>query len=235
MKPIKRKNYGSIPYLNQTATIEKGGSYMPAGQEKILTEKTRDRHDLIVVTEKYDGSNIGIARKGDQIFALTRSGYEAHTSPYGQHHIFSQWVKDRKADFLELLADGERLVGEWLYQVHGTFYKIADSENPVVFFGLIDNVNRKRTRAALIQRLEWTDYRPARLLHDGPAITPGQLVQRLNEGCNYFTGQPPEGMVYQCERKGFIDFMGKWVRPGFEPGKYCINIPENELRFNVSL
>lgn len=30
----------------------------------------------------------------------------------------------------------------------------------------------------------------------------------------------PEGLVYRCERKGEFDFMAKWVRPDFIPGKY---------------
>ena len=84
MKPIGRRNYGSIPHLHNSKLGE-GDYYIGEGQERILTVKARDKHDNILVFEKYDGSNVGVAKFENKIFALTRSGYEANTSPYKQH------------------------------------------------------------------------------------------------------------------------------------------------------
>ena len=79
MKPLNRKNYGSIAHLSNSKLGE-GDHYIDPGQERILTETKRDRHDAILVFEKYDGSNVGVAKKGRHVFALTRSGYEATSS-----------------------------------------------------------------------------------------------------------------------------------------------------------
>lgn len=131
MKPIGRKNYGSIPHLHNSKLGE-GDYYIGEGQERILTIKARDKHDNILVFEKYDGSNIGVAKFENKIFALTRSGYEASTSPYKQHHYFSNWVKKRELLFADMLQNGERITGEWLAQAHGLIYKIE--VEPIVFF-----------------------------------------------------------------------------------------------------
>lgn len=102
MKPLNRKNYGSIPHLSNSKLGE-NDHFIDMGQELILTEKKRDRHDTILVFEKYDGSNVGIAKKEGNIFALTRKGYEASTSPYRQHHEFTKWVKERDGFFKKIL------------------------------------------------------------------------------------------------------------------------------------
>lgn len=62
------------------------------GQAKIATKKARDSNDEIIVQEKLDGSNVGIAGKNGQIIPLSRAGYRAETSPYHQHHVFADWV-----------------------------------------------------------------------------------------------------------------------------------------------
>ena len=47
------------------------------GQKAIACEKLRDKHDRIIVQEKLDGSNVGIAKIDGNIMALTRAGYMA--------------------------------------------------------------------------------------------------------------------------------------------------------------
>ena len=56
MKPLNRKSYGSIPHLlgSKLGATDK---YVHEGQHRIMTEKTRDKHDHVIVNEKYDGSN----------------------------------------------------------------------------------------------------------------------------------------------------------------------------------
>jgi len=118
MKPIGRKNYGSIPHLHNSKLGE-GDCFIGEGQDRILTLKARDKHDNILVFEKYDGSNVGVAKFENKIFALTRSGYEASTSLYKQHHYFADWVKKREFLFADMLQNGERITGEWMAQAHG--------------------------------------------------------------------------------------------------------------------
>ena len=173
MKPLKRKNYGSIPHLSNSK-LGIGDHFIEKGQERILTEKVRDRHDEIFVFEKYDGSNVGVAKKDGQIYALTRSGYEAKTSPYKQHHLFSKWVEFQSKHFEEFLMDGERVCGEWMAQAHGLKYKIKDT--PIVFFDYFNNKNERLP----FDFLKGTGLPTPRLLHRGNSISVEDIKPVLN-------------------------------------------------------
>ncbi len=79
-KPLGRKSYGSIPHLPESR-MGSADHKISEGQAIIATKKKRDKHDVVIVQEKLDGSNVGIAKKNGEIIALTRSGYIANTSP----------------------------------------------------------------------------------------------------------------------------------------------------------
>lgn len=227
MKPLNRKNYGSIPHLSNSKLGEKD-YFITKGQERILTQKKRDRHDNILVFEKYDGTNVGVAKKDGKIFALTRKGYEAITSPYKQHHEFSKWVDLRSDMFNKLLNNGERFVGEWLYQAHGLIYDI--SQEPIVFFDYFNSHNKRYA----FKELQKMGLPLPRLLHKGDSRRVEDLIPVLNLKTNSIRPKEnPEGMVYRVERKGKVDFLAKWVRKDFQAGKYCIGIDESDLIFNV--
>ena len=190
MKPLNRKNYGSIPHLSSSKL---GGKdyFITEGQERILTKKKRDKHDIILVFEKYDGSNVGVAKKDGNIFALTRSGYEASTSPYKQHHEFAKWVNERKDIFEHLLKEGERVAGEWLLQAHGLIYKIENE--PILFFDYF-NTNNKRQPFEVLEQM---GLPLPRLLHKGDAISVDKLKPILNlKTDSLMSVEAPEGMAY---------------------------------------
>ncbi len=229
MKPLKRKNYGSIPHLSNSKLGE-GDYYIEEGQEKILTEKKRDKEDTILVFEKYDGSNVGIAKKEGKIFALNRAGYEAHTSPFRQHHEFANWVEKHAEKFNEILNEGERIAGEWLLQAHGLKYNLK--QEPIVFFDFFTDQNRRRP----FDFLKQFDVPLPRLLHNGDAIKVEELVPILNEKTeSIYPDNNPEGMIYRVERKGRAEFLAKWVRSDFEPGKYMMGRSEDDLVWNARI
>jgi hypothetical protein len=231
LKPIGRKNYGSIPHLSNSKLGE-GDYYIGDGQERILTLKARDKHDNILVFEKYDGSNVGVAKFENKIFALTRSGYEAHTSPYKQHHLFYNWVKKRELLFSDMLQNGERITGEWLAQAHGLVYKIE--VEPIVFFDYFDLNNKRILFSELKKKAIQYGLQLPKKLHEGQSITVEQLLPLLNEKTKGIESVDlPEGMVYRVERKGKVDFLAKWVRNDFENGKYCIGVDEKDLIYNI--
>lgn len=89
-----------------------GDHHIEPGQAIICTEKARDRHDLIIVQEKLDGSNCSVAKINGTIIPLTRAGYRAESSPYEQHHYFARWVYKNQNRFDALLSEWERIVGE---------------------------------------------------------------------------------------------------------------------------
>src|SRR3972149_6542784 len=149
MKPLGIRSYGHIMHL-PGSRIGPGDHKCNAGQTRLATERLRDRYDRVIVQEKLDGSNVGIARLDGKILALTRSGYLANTSRYPQHQIFASWVCENTDRLLTILSDGERLCGEWLMQAHGTRYDLK--HEPLVVFDLMRGHSRA-TYEELIERI----------------------------------------------------------------------------------
>lgn len=221
MKPLGRKNYGSIGHLPCSRMGPADHACHP-GQQHIATEKARDKHDQIIVTEKLDGSNVGIARIGDEIHALGRTGYLAQTSKYEQHQLFAAWVREREPFWREVLAPDQRLVGEWLAQAHGTRYSLP--LGPFAAFDLM--IDEKRLPFANLQSLckQFAIPMP-RLLHIGGPLSVEDAMS-LHDLGDHGCLDTPEGAVWRVERKGEYDFMAKWVRPDKVDGKY---LPEVSL------
>ena len=123
IKPLGIKSYGSIPHLpgSRRGPSDHGCN---DGQLRIATSKARDKHDRIIVQEKLDGSNVSVAKVNGIVMPLTRAGYRAEDSIYAQHIRFAEWVYFHQSRFDELLSEGERVCGEWLYQAHGTRYHL---------------------------------------------------------------------------------------------------------------
>ena len=225
-KPLGIKNYGSIPHLS-CSKLGEHDKYITEGQEAILTIKKRDKHDKILVFEKYDGSNVGVAKIEGAIHPLTRSGYEAHTSPYKQHKLFAEWVYEREDYFHSILNEGERIAGEWLLQAHGIIYQLQG--DPIVFFDYFDADNNRCS----FDRLKDLGVATPRLLHEGDPVTVDELKPILNlKTDSIWSKDDPEGMVYRVERKGGVDFLAKWVRDDHIPGAYCIGVEEKDLIWN---
>ena len=120
-KFLGHRAYGSVPNLH-SSYIVRGDKVANEGHNRIATQKIRDRHDTVIVEEKLDGSNMGIYRKDGQIYAISRAGYLATTSPFPFQHRFDEWVHLRDDMWLDILRDGERLMGEWMVMSHGVKY-----------------------------------------------------------------------------------------------------------------
>jgi len=213
MKPLGHKAYGSIPHLPDSR-MGIGDKRLMSGQVKILTEKTRDKHDVIIVQEKLDGSNVAVAKINDEIIPLTRSGYIANTSNHQQLKEFHLWALRNKERFDDLLKEGERISGEWLLMAHGIKYKLF--HEPFVVFDIITKHDRipyeeffDRTKDIFVQ---------AHLHHMGEPLSLKEGIKFSKK--SHHGGEFAEGVVYRVERKGKVDFMGKWVIPNHECGKY---------------
>jgi hypothetical protein len=57
------KNYGSIPHLSTNKMTQQADKKIHIGQEKILTQKSRDWKDTIIITENIGGSNAGVIKR----------------------------------------------------------------------------------------------------------------------------------------------------------------------------
>ncbi len=120
-KVLGVKNYNSIPHLS-TSRLGEHDKFIHIGQEKLLTEKVRDKHDKVIVTIKYDGCNVGIVKTDNGIIAVTKSGYRCDESKHKQHRAFASYVAIHKEAFNNMMEFGDRIVGEWLHTKHSLDY-----------------------------------------------------------------------------------------------------------------
>jgi hypothetical protein len=215
-KPLGRSSYGSIAHLPGSREGI-GDKRLNPGQSKIMWEKLRDSKDLLIVQEKLDGSCVSIAKLDSKIIALGRSGYLAETSSYRQHQMFAAWVAEREDIFQSLLNEGERLVGEWLAQAHGTKYDLKGL-SPFAAFDLMVGANRL-TFEHLKSRLNNTSINMAPLIYEGgTAFSKDKMLAAIEK--SQYGAEIPEGAIYRVEREGKIDFLGKYVRDAYENFKY---------------
>jgi hypothetical protein len=215
IKPLGHKAYGSIPHLpgSRRGPADKGLSEQ---QAKILTEKARDKHDLIIVQEKLDGSNVSVANIDGELVALTRAGYMASTSPFKQHHYFEKWVNKNIGRFQSLLAENARVCGEWLMEAHGTKYDLPHA--PFVAFDIFYN-NKRMPWGNVSTRCEISGIVTPRVIHEGGPLSVESMLEML-EPSGHGALEEVEGAVWRVERKGVVDFLGKYVRPSKVDGKY---------------
>lgn len=214
-KPLGRKAYGSIPHLPKSR-IGPGDHFIHEGQQTILTEKPRDRHDRIIVTEKLDGSNVAIARHNGQIIAIGRSGYLAQSSPHEHLQHFAVWVRQNH-DRFDRLGDGERLCGEWITMAHGTIY--TPLAIPFVPFDLMAG-DKRLPHDTMTEVATASGLTPAHVISDGPALSVEAALAAISAGGFHGAQDGVEGCVWRCERRGEFDFIAKYVRHDKQDGKY---------------
>lgn len=208
LQPLGRKNYGSIPHLpcSRTGPADKS---VNEGQARIATIKVRDAHDRVIVTEKLDGSNVGVALVNGQILALQRKGYLAWSSPFRMHHLFADWVQRSEDRWRSILGEGDRIVGEWLAQAHGTRYALP--HEPFVAFDLMAG-DRRLAYDSFTELMSKVEAVTPHLLSDGPAFSVANALAGI-EVSGHGAIDPVEGAVWRVERKGEVDFLCKYVRP----------------------
>jgi len=216
-KPLGIKSYGSIALL-PNSRITPADKHCHEGQARIATEKARDRHDEVIVQEKLDGSNVGVALISGCIVAITRAGYLAKTSPFEQHWHWANWVESYKERFMAVLQEnGERICGEWLMQAHGTRYALP--HEPFVAFDIMKD-HYRLPYDKFIQRIKQGYFVTPRLLHRGNPISVNVALERLGEYGYHGAIDEVEGIVWRVQHRGEIDFLVKYLKPYKEDGTY---------------
>lgn len=229
-KPLGGKCYGSIPHL-PGSRLGPGDHKCPPGQDRICTVTTRDKHDRIVVQEKLDGSNVGIAMVNGEMIPLSRSGYRASSSKYELHLQFHQWAMDNEKRIRPHLHNGERLVGEWLWQAHGTRYELW--HEPFVAFDLMVGDSRA-CYFDLIARFG-NVVQIVNTVHVGGAISIEEALRRIGPNGGHGAIDPVEGAVWRVERhekvapnrsdrRWVVDFVAKFVRSDKVDGCYLPSV-----------
>lgn len=218
-KPLGQKSYGSIPHL-PGSRLGIGDHHVSHGQSVIATEKTRDKHDVVIVQEKLDGSNCCVAKVEGKILALGRAGYLAETSNYEVHHVFNEWVKENADRFFALLNEGERVCGEFLAQAVGTRYNLP--HEPFVPFDLLVK-NTRLPYNLFEQRVKQCYFTVPKLLNIGSSYSIENAIDAIQVS-GHGAIDEVEGAIWRVERKGQVDFLAKFVHHHKQDGKY---FPEN--------
>lgn len=218
------RNYGSIPHLSTSKMTQQADKKINIGQEKMLTETARDWKDLVILTEKVDGSNCGIVRKNGKLHAITRAGYEAISSKYQQHAAFEKFLQ-KNINLFDWLPEGWRVCGEWCLMAHGTIMDISN-DSPFVAFDIFNLENKRILFLDFYALCRMYDIAMVPILHIGQPVSIKNAVKLLGNG-HYGRPEKPEGCVWRIEREGKVDFLAKWVRHDKEDGKYLDSIVWN--------
>lgn len=219
-KPLGMKSYGSIALL-PNSRVTPADHHCHEGQARIATVKSRDRHDEVIVQEKLDGSNVGVALLDGHILAITRAGYLASTSPFEQHWCWDVWVQRNAARFRAVLIEGQRLCGEWLMQAHGTRYALH--HEPFVAFDLMLGHERLPYEEFLAQTRKGEFTTPF-LVHRGRALSVESALDGLGKYGHHGAQDEIEGAVWRVQRRGAVDFLVKYVKPYKVDGSYLPDI-----------
>jgi hypothetical protein len=230
MKPLGQKAYGSIGHLPHSRRGP-GDHAVPLGIAKICCEKPRDRHDKIIVQEKLDGSCCAVALVEGEIIPLGRAGWTAATSPYEQHQMFAAWVRHNEDRFRALLKEGERVIGEWLAQAHGTRYALT--HEPFVAFDIMTKSIRL-SYDEFITRIDQKFVTP-HVVSIGSPISTAEAMLNVQQHNAHGSIDPIEGVVYRVERKGKVDSLAKFVRPDKQDGCYLTEISRQPNVWNWAL
>jgi len=169
----------------------------------------------VIVQEKLDGGCTAVAKIDGEIVALGRAGYPTWSAPQKHIRMFGEWVEENRDRFDNLLAERERVCGEWLAMAAGTRYMLT--HEPWVAFDLMVGHDRLPW-AAFMDRIGGRFITPRLISYGQPC--PVETVAGWLEPSGHGALDPVEGAVWRVERKGVVDFLAKYVRPGKIDGKY---------------
>lgn len=227
-KPLGHKAYGSIGHLPQSR-MGTGDHAVPMGQADICLSRPRDKNDTIIVQEKLDGSCVAVCKLNGLIQALGRAGYLAQSSQYEQHQLFACWVQCNYERFDGALVEGERIVGEWLAQAHGTRYDLPNE--PFVAFDIMQGTARLPYES-FSRRVCGKFVIPRLLSYGSRSMTIADALELLEDRSHHGAIDDIEGVVYRVERCGEVDFLAKYVRQDKVDGRYLPEISGHPAVWN---
>lgn len=215
VKILGKKSYGSIGHL-PNSRLGPSDHSVNDGMARICCEKLKETDQRVVIQEKLDGSNVAVYLKDDILYPLIRAGWPASSSRYIQHHYFHNWVFENEDRFRSVLKDGERIVGEWLAQAHGTRYNLW--HQPFVAFDIMVADDRL-IYEEFFERVDKKFITPFLVNFSNPMSTEDawDIVTHFNF---HRAKEGPEGLVYRVEKGDKVQFLAKWVRSDKADGKY---------------
>lgn len=235
-KPLGRKAYGSIGHI-ANSRLGPGDHSVSPGQTDLCIGKVQRKDKVVYVQSKLDGSCCAVAKLNGEIIPLGRAGYVANTSPFLQHKYFHDWVIEHKNIFDVLLEEGERAVGEWLSQAHGTIYDLNGNPPFVIFDIMTDAVRLNYTsflERICLARLNLSTLNDRHLLRTPSTVTGPMPPEEAMRHVAHYGARDPEGVMYRVEdiKTSRVDFLAKWVRADKIDGLYLPEITGKDPIWN---
>lgn len=176
----------------------------------------------LIVSEKIDGTNVGIHFTPAGDLVLQCRGHEITGGMHPQYDLFKNWVSVKRPVLEAILGDRYILFGEWLYARHSVHYRRL----PHYFFEF--DLYDKEAAGFLslsrrMQRLEGSGITTAPILHQG-STSHDALMALIDESSlgahfdNPITGRTDtlmEGLYLRTESDGLVTKRAKIVRPEF--------------------
>jgi hypothetical protein len=205
--------YAKIPHLPGSRTGP-GDHHVGPGLDERCTRRAWPG-DRIIVQEKLDGSCVAVVREGGALVAFGREGRRCDESRNEGRRAFAAWVRENEARF-GFLAEGDRLVCEWLPIAHGTRYALP--HEPLVVLDRFLADGRRALLAELSSLAEGAGLALPHLVHEGAAIGVEEALARLGEHGFHGAVDPAEGLVWRVEAGGAVAAVAKHVRAGKRDG-----------------
>ena len=208
------RNFGSIGHITGSKMIDKSDSLLSIEEQSKYIKCKRDKNDLVIITEKIDGMNVGVVKKNGYLYPINRKGYD--TRIMGSQHKelavlgegWAKWVDDHYSIYDVLLQEGERLVFEYAEYRHTLEYKFKCE--PVFLLAKYDANNKRINYASLTELANKYNLTQPPLLNLGVAIPPEIIIQQYPKGLVGVRGQI-EGIVYSYEHNGVHESCAKFV------------------------
>lgn len=251
-KNASLKNYKSIGHLDGSIKLNSKDKNAAFNLTNICNGTDKNSFDYVKhVSEKIDGTNVGVIKKNDLLYPVTKNGYDARVTrqffpddpnfktQYNNWALFAKWVFNKSLLLNTILSNNERLVFEWCAMTQSIKYSFKTQ--PIV---LLDKVNCITNKRATWEELDKIKYlfgipRPKLLMSTiGPLFTHSENVEEyIKRFGNGFAGakSPMEGIVIRLERDN--EFVGacKYVAVGspVERSKDYFVIRNDKSNLNV--
>jgi ATP-dependent RNA circularization protein (DNA/RNA ligase family) len=236
-KVLSYKTYNSIPHIS-SSRLGEGDHYIDEKHEKSLVDTLPNQQSLVIVQEKFDGSNVSIVRYQGELRVLSRNGYDCKNSNQLQHRMAYDYVQKYRTIFENICSQQEdRLVGEWLALAHGTRYENLDDSS---VFRPFDFYREGKELPfyqfiAIVSKMGLLHY--PTVLHIGGSCSARRALKLLDEKGS---SSDAEGVIYRLEEGGKPKFKAKYIKHDKVDGKYLKNEDgtykkEEEYIFNWKL
>jgi hypothetical protein len=143
--------------------------------------------------------------------------------------MFADWVENNISIFKEIIQPGQRIVGEWLAQAHGTRYKI-NKAYPWAPFDLM--VGKDRFPYDELIEVVGQTFKLPHLIHFGGAISIENALLQLGTKGQHGAIDDQEGAVWRVESNGKFNFLAKYVKPEKQDGIYLPEISGKDAVWN---